>query len=419
MDTNTFQNIVGEAAPGRPASIRFFGRIDEVSASAFNAEFDYLETTVRPSLIRVLINSEGGSVLHGMSVYSTIRNSSIPTECINEGMAASMASIVWAAGERSLMRDYGILMIHNPALPSAPDAEASDLVQAFTGQIETIYRKRFNLKRDHVRAIMDGKAGRDGTFFDAAAAVEAGIIPAANILPTSAQLCQKVRNELSHLSEPADIQSMMTRISAELETLTEPFEQFLTISPNSFQITETMSENKTPGAEFGAIAASLGLQDPEMKDVMSRISELVGVEAKLTEANKALSDAKTVIAGKEAAIGNLQKELSATTERLGVYEAIEAEQTQARIEALVETAIADGKIDREAKAQWVEMATGNYTLAESTLASIPAREQISAQIASDPANVQAAANAAKTAEQLMAEKVTAVVGEKFEFKQIG
>ena len=95
-----------------------------------------------------------------------------------------------------------------------------------------------------------------------------------------------------------------------------------------------------------------------------------------------------------------------------MYEAKEAEQTQARIEALVETAIADGKIDREAKAQWVEMATGNYTLAESTLASIPAREQISAQIASDPANVQAAANAAKTAEQLMAEKVTAVVGEK-------
>ena len=63
---------------------------------------------------------------------------------------------------------------------------------------------------------MDGKAGRDGTFFDAAAAVEAGIIPAANILPTSARLCQKVRDELSHLSEPADIQSMMTRIGAEI-----------------------------------------------------------------------------------------------------------------------------------------------------------------------------------------------------------
>lgn len=421
MDTASFsfKNIVGEIAPGCPASIRFFGRIDEVSAGTFNTEFDYLETTVRPSLIRVLINSEGGSVLHGMSVYSTIRNSSIPTECINEGMAASMASIIWAAGERSLMRDYGILMIHNPALPSAPDAEASDLVQAFTGQIETIYRKRFNLKRNHVRAIMDGKAGRDGTFFDAKGAVEAGIIPAENILSTSPQLCQRVRDELTRLSEPAAIQSMMTRISAELDTLAQSAKQSLEIFPNHFQSTENMSDNKTINAEYAAIAASLGMTDGEMKDVMARISELVAVEGKLAEANKSLSDAKTVIAGKEAAIGNLQKELSAATAQLEMYVTKEAEQTQARIETLVEAAIAQGKIDREAKEQWVEMASGNYALAESTLGSIPAREQISAQIASDPANVQAAANAAKTAEQLMAEKVVAVVGEEFEFKQIG
>ena len=117
-----------------------------------------------------------------------------------------------------------------------------------------------------------------------------------------------------------------------------------------------MSENKTSGAEFGAIAASLGMQDREMKDVMARISELVAVEGKLAETNKALKDAQTVIAGRDATIGNLQKELTTATNRLGVYEAKEAEQTKARIEALVENAIAEGKIDRESKAQWVEMA---------------------------------------------------------------
>lgn len=418
METTSFKNIVGEVAAGRPASIRFFGRVTELSASAFNTEFDYLETTVRPSLIRVLINSEGGSVLHGMSVYSTIQNSSIPTECVVEGMAASMASIIWAAGNRSLMRDYGILMIHNPALPSEPTDEVADLVQAFTGQIETIYRKRFNLGKDHVRSIMDGQAGRDGTFFDAPSAVKAGIIPAENVLPTSAQLCQLVRDELSRLSEPADIQSMMARISAELATLREPPKQSPELSPNLNQSTDNMSENKTPGAEFGAIAASLGMQDREMKDVMARISELVAVEGKLAETNKALKDAQTVIAGRDATIGNLQKELTTATTRLGVYETKEAEQTKARIEALVENAIAEGKIDRESKAQWVEMAQSNFPLAESTLGSIPAREQISSQIASDPANVQAAAEAAKTAEQLIAEKVSAVVGEKFEFKNL-
>ena len=419
MDTASFKNIVGEAVPGRPASIRFFGHIDEAAASAFNAAFDYLETMVRPSLIRVLINSEGGSVLHGMSVYSTIQNSSIPTECINEGMTASMASIIWAAGERSLMRDYGILMIHNPALPSASGAEGSDLVQAFTKQIETIYRKRFNLGRAHVRAIMDGKAGRDGTFFDAVAAVEAGIIPAENILSTSAQFCQKVRDELSHLSEPTDIQSMMARISAEVDAFAQANKQSPAISTNSFQSTDTMSENKTPGAEFGAIAASLGLQNPEMKDVITRISELMGVEAKLTEANKALSDAKTVIAGKDTAIGNLQKDLDSVTARLQTYEQKEAEQKANAIKQFLQTAVDQGKIEASAIPTWSEMADANFALVQSTIDSIPARDKISEQIAHDPGNVQAAAHAAKTAEEKMAEKVAAVVGEKFEFKHIG
>ena len=43
------------------------------------------------------------------------------------------------------------------------------------------------------------------------------------------------------------------------------------------------------------------------------------------------------------------------------------------------------------------MATSNFSLAESTLSSIPAREKISQAIASDTKNVQAAAEAAKTA----------------------
>ena len=45
----------------------------------------FLENIIRPSCIRVLINSEGGSVLYGMSTYSTIANATVDTECIIEG----------------------------------------------------------------------------------------------------------------------------------------------------------------------------------------------------------------------------------------------------------------------------------------------------------------------------------------------
>ena len=63
------------------------------------------------------------------------------------------------------MRDYAILMIHNPILPDNDGEEPSDMLLAFTRQIETIYRKRFGLTKEHVRAIMDGLAGKGRDLF--------------------------------------------------------------------------------------------------------------------------------------------------------------------------------------------------------------------------------------------------------------
>ena len=413
MEQNNMQYVVGETRTGEVATIRFFGRITEEMTARFNEEFDFLENVIRPSLIRVLINSEGGSVLYGMSTYSTIQNAGVDTECVIEGMAASMASIIWAAGKRSLMRDYGILMIHNPMLPGEHAEDVSDMVQAFRKQIETIYRKRFGLTKEHVRAIMDGEAGKDGTYFDAAAAVKAGIIPAENIIKTSKQLCEKVHDRLQNLTDMAAIQEMMARVSAE----NKPFDEgasILTQTDNS----NMENEQKSQGFEYGAIAASLGMKDKEVKDVMARISELAALEPKYKEVRKSLSDAQTVIAGKDAAIQNLQKDLATATSQLASYQKKEQEEMDNRIETLVENAIKEGKISRETKTQWVEMAKSNLALAESTLASIPAREKISEEIATDPENVQAATAATKSAEDLMAEKVNEVVGANFQFKKL-
>ncbi|GAB6013502.1 Clp protease ClpP [Viscerimonas tarda] len=423
MNTENFKHIVSAVQGGEAASIRFFGRITEESASQFNSEFDYLECCIRPKLIRVLINSEGGSVLHGMAVYSTIQNSTVPTECIIEGMAASMASILWAAGNKSLMRDYSILMIHNPFLPEGGDSEASDLIEAFTRQITTIYRKRFGLTKEHVESIMKGEAGRDGTFFDAKAAVKAGIIPQENVIRTSRQLCDKVKNEISGLENVTDIQSVFSRISAETENLPPENKPFFNPPPTLKQKRNDSMNDEKNLFEYAAVAASLGLKDGyEIKDVMARISTLIGVEARLSETVKALSDANTVIAGKEATIANLQKEKDDLSDSLKTYQDREAEEKKSKIKALVEAAVTDGRIDKTHEAQWVQMAEANFTLAETTLNSIPVPDKISREIAADPANVQAASSAAqeaaKTAGEKMAEQVKTVVGENFQFKKL-
>lgn len=419
MDINSLQLVVGKVQENDVATIRFFGRITEESATLFNEEFDFLENVVRASCIRVLINSEGGSVLYGMSSYSTIQNSKVDTECVIEGIAASMASILWAAGNRSLMRDYAILMIHNPMLGATDQVDVSDMVIAFRQQIETIYRKRFGLPADHIRSIMNGDTGKDGTYFDAAGAVKAGIIPATNILHTSKQFCDKVKSELNDLPKLYDIETLMSRISAEALVLSEnkPFtERLPTLSENNKP--QTMNEEKKT-SEYSAVIAALGLKEQyEVKDVMSRITDLLGMEFKYEEAHKALTDAQTVLAGKEATIQNMQKDLNGVTSRLGVYETQEKAEQLSRIKKLVADAHASGKIIDESIAQWEEMATTNFSLVEKTLAGIPARDQISKEIAGDPHNIEAAVNAIKTAETKIAEKVTTVVGEKFEFKKL-
>ena len=414
MRKKELKNIVGELSSGQPATIRFFGPITLENTSRFNSEFEYLEDYVKPSLIRILINSEGGSVLHGMNTYATIQNSSIPTECINEGLAASMASIIWAGGDRSLMRDYSILMIHNPCLPSQEGDSSSDMVVAFTKQLETIYHKRFGLTKSHVRSIMSGEAGKDGTYFDATSAVKAGIIPAESILKTSRQICDKVKSSLCGLDDIPAIVSLMSDISNEVSIKLFDEKEAIHLVTNN-NPTEKMTETTT---EYSTIAAQLGLQDKEASAVMSRISELVATESKFKESEKSLSDAKTVIAGKDATISNLQKDLDTTKTSLTEYQSKEIEEKQSKIETMIEAAILAGKLEREKKSQWVSFATSNLDLAEETIASIPAVEKISAEIASDPDNVSTAIAATKSAETKISERVNQVVGEGFEFKKI-
>lgn len=434
MNISDLTNVVGEVKENEIATIKFFGSVTKESTTRFNEEFDFLENCIKPSLIRVLINSEGGSVLHGMTTYSTISNSKINTECIIEGIAASMGSIIWAAGKKSLMRDYSILMIHNPFLITKDNGtESPDLVLAFTKQLETIYQKRFGLKKEEVRAIMDGEKDKDGTFFDASSAVKAGIILPECVLKTSKQACDKVKNEISGISDVSKIQNLMCDISNEFEMLS--FENKLSDTEVSnlnqnknhdtvekiIKITDNImnEEEKTIGFEFSAVGASLGLRDKfEVKDVMARISNLLAVEAKLEKANKDLKDANTVIAGKDAALQNLQKDLDGVTAKLSVFEKKEADAKKDSIEKLVQNAIDECKIEETAKADWIVMAESNFELAQKTLASIPARENITDAISNDPINTSNAAEATKTLTEKMAEKVEAVVGSDFKFKTL-
>jgi ATP-dependent Clp protease protease subunit len=94
--------------------IFLLGEVDDESANLIVAQLLYLQFEDPKADIHLYINSPGGSVTAGMSVYDTMRYIScdVQTYCI--GIAASMGATLLAAGtkgKRNIL-PHGEVMIH-------------------------------------------------------------------------------------------------------------------------------------------------------------------------------------------------------------------------------------------------------------------------------------------------------------------
>lgn len=420
MDVNNLKYVVGKAETNQPAIIRFFGSVDSFSTDCFNEEFLWLQDYVKPSKIVVLINSDGGSVMYGMSTFSIIQSCPIEVDCIIEGIAASMGSVIWAAGDHLYMHDYSILMIHNPFVydNDNEDANIKNIVNAFRKQIETIYVKRFGLSKDKVRAIMDGEGDADGTYLSAKEAVDAGILPATNIIKTSKQVVEKVKSQIEGVKSVASICDIMNSALKEVDEnkLLSEVVSIRTQNNQNFnpvvtgQEQNTMKENEN--VQFNAVTAQLGLEaETSLQSVSARITQLINAESELKNVKNELGELKIKFKGKETEVANLQKNLSDVEGQLKAYKDAEEDARNASIDAMVEDAIKAGKIDAGSKEDWVGMAKANLDMVKKTLDSIPGRDNIVDEIAKDPENKNDAEEAMKDVNAKLAEKVKAVVGD--------
>ena len=419
MDTNNLKHVVGELSQGAPAIIRFFEAINCESAQRFNDEFLYLQNTVKPSKIIVLINSEGGSVMYGMGMYAIIRSCPIEVDCVIEGLAASMASVLWAAGNNSYMHDYSILMIHNPFLVKGGsyDENTQNIISAFRKQLETLYHKRFGLSEAKVKAIMDGGQNVDGTYLTAQDAVDAGIIPSKHIIKTSKQICNQVKNAIKGLTDIGDIRGEMAKVTSEVDENKLP--ELISSIPNQNELLQQrklMAEKDN--FSFGAVAAQLGFDDDApIVGVTGRITELLNAEASLVNVRAELADLKIKYQGKETEVTNVQIKLSGIQAELDSYKNAEKAAKETAIEEMVGSAITAGKIEASAKENWIVMAKTNFELTRDTLNSIPERDKISDVIGKDDTNIANIQGSIKSAEQLMEEKVVGVLGENAKLKK--
>ena len=106
------------ASAGETATIQIFDQIGEDwfgGSGLSGKQFSDVLNEVGNGPLLVEINSPGGNVWDGLSIYNQLRGRRAPVTTRVVGIAASIASIIALAGDKVEMADAALMMIHDPS----------------------------------------------------------------------------------------------------------------------------------------------------------------------------------------------------------------------------------------------------------------------------------------------------------------
>lgn len=152
------------------------GEIDTELADAVICQLLHLQGEDPEKEITMYINSPGGEVNSGMAVLDIMKAATCPIRTVCIGNAASMASVLFAAGHQRDIYPHSRVMIHDPLVPGGLSGSAlqvqdtSQRLMKLRKEIATILAECTGktLKEIYARTNKD-------TYFDADEAVAFGL----------------------------------------------------------------------------------------------------------------------------------------------------------------------------------------------------------------------------------------------------
>lgn len=151
---------------GNEADINIYGDIascgwtedDHVSAKSLSNVLDELTDVTR---INVYINSYGGEVAEGLAIYNALKRHKAKVTTYCDGFAASIASVIFMAGDKRVMSESSLLMIHNAWTITDGNAEqlrkAADDLEKITQASVNAYKAVSTLTEEKIKSLMDAE----------------------------------------------------------------------------------------------------------------------------------------------------------------------------------------------------------------------------------------------------------------------
>jgi len=163
---------------GDPATVQIFDQIGEdwYGGSGLSAkQFSDVLNEIGNGPLLVEINSPGGNVWDGLSIYNQLRGRKAPVTTRVVGIAASIASIIALAGDRVEMADAALMMIHDPSgMASGTSEDMRKMAEALDQHAEVlvgVYNKKTGRSAESIRAAMKAE-----TWFTTAEALAFGLV---------------------------------------------------------------------------------------------------------------------------------------------------------------------------------------------------------------------------------------------------
>lgn len=153
------------------------GPIDDGTATTVTAQLLYLESENPKKDIAIYINSPGGYVSSGLAIYDTMQYIRCPISTVCIGQAASMGSLLLAAGDKGqrIALPNSRIMLHQPSggyrgVATDIERHAEEIID-LKRRLNEIYVKHTGQEYDTIERKLD----RD-TFLTAEEGVEFGIV---------------------------------------------------------------------------------------------------------------------------------------------------------------------------------------------------------------------------------------------------
>jgi ATP-dependent Clp endopeptidase proteolytic subunit ClpP len=296
------------------------GSISGISGKEFADYLSSIENKGKKG-IEVHINSLGGSILDGMTIYSAIKSCSIPVDTVCVGIAVSMAGVILQAGRTRKMVPWGQVMLHNP---SGGDSKELDTLKA---TLVKMLCPRTGISEKEMSDLMD-----ETSWLNAEESLKNKLIDEIVDITTDANL-----PKITEKTTPRAAHKKLLEVVNSLQyTKTENMKGLASL----LEIPENASEK-----EFIKAVKALKNGLPS-KDEMDKLSEqIVAKEKELAELKEKYNKME-----EECKLTKLEAETLKSKRKEAEAQALKAE-----AENIVNEAVKTGKLKAEAKGAWVDL----------------------------------------------------------------